>query len=335
MTTFDPYSCLGQAKAGSSQGAEQSTALVLTPSGAPAGALAVRAQPMEVKLEALTAAMTPERPGDPLQTGLARPPPPRDPDAFTREVEMEGYTLGFLSDEARAEVEQELAKHGHWTIDDVRANLRGGDDAKTEDYEAAGGVSPELMVEIDPRIDFKVFLYGDNVYSRDELYTSFALHEFNVQPESLFSQQEIEVYEKTGMYDAREFAVPQQREDTPLSRLILGHRDFETSDQYEYVARDVTERLIERRVHPCDQILAHRPDYRPRRLLGVFKTKFFVGRGKWRDFIQLSGSTRAALGIAQAQMRHQGEVSGLVRMVLGLNTAPAAGALTSGAKGDK
>ena len=96
-----------------------------------------------------------------------------------------------------------------------------------------------------------------------------------------------------------------------------------------------TERLIERRVHPCDQILAHRPDYRPRRLLGVFKTKFFVGRGKWRDFIQLSGSTRAALGIAQAQMRHQGEVSGLVRMVLGLNTAPAAGALTSGAKGDK
>ena len=204
---------------------------------------------------------------DPLGLGRPRAAAPADPDVYDPEREAAEYSRSLLSAEERADITL-------LTIAEVR-NIIAENTSKGS--VEAGGLDPEVIAMVDARINFKIFIAGDNIYTREELYNHYPFQEFGVDPESVFCQQEI------GVFGASTSA--------------------STSASIEYVTRDVG---------ACDPIgfvlvgdlvaaaTQRGPPRAPRAPTRIVKTKVYVGKERWDDFALLQRVFRGANRVQQA-----------------------------------
>jgi len=219
--------------------------------------------------------ITPLRVGDPLGLGLVdRPSPPPDPDAYSRAREDEEFSRSLLSAEARAALNADIEKDGFLTIAQVRAIVAENTVKSSID---TGGLDSEIMALIDARTNYKIFVAGDNIYTREDLYNHYPFHEFGVQPEAIFVQQELGVF--------------------PARRHALSPEDL------EYVARDAGDESVEF-VMVEDLVGAssgRNHGAKIRTPTRIVKTKIFLGKERWDDFATLQRFYRGAIRVAAAQ----------------------------------
>jgi len=134
---------------------------------------------------ALSGRLRPIKAGDPLGLGVARPPPPVDPDVFDRDLDEAEYCRGLLPAEDR---------DMFLTPAEVRKIII--DNSVKESV--ISSIDPELMITIDSRMNFKLFIAGGEIYTREQLYEIFPFYEFNTQPEAVFASQIIGIFQKDG-----------------------------------------------------------------------------------------------------------------------------------------
>jgi hypothetical protein len=217
------------------------------------------------------------RPGDPLGLGLDprdRPEAPPDPDKYDLERENAEFARSLMQAKERKQVDDEIAARGYMPIDAVRAfiseNTIKGDTV---------GLDPEIMMLIDARTNYKIFVAGDNLYTREELYAFFPFHELNVQPEAVFVQQEI------GVFPPRKYAIK--------------------DGELEYIARDVGDESVDFVMIEDLVGQAARADYKTTRApLKIAKTKIYIGKERWEDFSLLQRVFRGVARVAHAQLAY-------------------------------
>lgn len=177
------------------------------------------------------------------------------------------YCRALLSPKDLATLKDSVASDGFLTIEDVRALV--ATNTVKETMEARGeiyAVDPELMMQIDTRINFNVFIAGDNVYTREELFVHYPFDTFQTEPERVFVQQEIGVFPpKTNALKAGEYD--------------YAARDIDDEDEFIMI-----EDLVGR---------AARKNYKMRRApLKIVKTKIFLGKQQWEDFSMMQRLVR-------------------------------------------
>jgi hypothetical protein len=208
--------------------------------------------------------LLPLRAGDPLGLGLARPPPGPDPDAYDRVQEDAGYARSLLSEDEKRRLDRDIETRGFTPIEDVRRVVA---ENCVKGSVAAGGLDPEVLALLDTMINYKIFIADDTLYTREELHVHYPFHEFGVQPEDVFAQQELGVFE---------LAAPAR------------------GATFEYVVRDAGDESIP--FAPVADLLrarAREPDR-------VVKTKVYVGKERWQDFLLLQRVYRGAVRVAAA-----------------------------------
>ena len=255
----------------------------------------------------LAACLAPQRAGDPLGLGLApgeRPAAPPDPDEYDRGREDTEYARSLLTDDERRLLDADIEHEGYLTIAQVRAIV--AENTAKGSVESAG-LDPEVMALLDARINYKIFVAGDNIYTREDLYDHYPFHEFGVQPEAVFAQQEL------GVFEPRKHAM--------------------TPGELEYVARDVGDETVEFVMVEDLVGRAARKDYKPWRTpLRVVKTKIYVGKERWEDFALLQRFFRGAARVAAAQVGPGGAVAGMLGCWAGAGPRTGALLLTDGAE---
>jgi hypothetical protein len=234
-----------------------------------------------VPTDTLARYLVPQRAGDPLGLGITpgdRPAAPPDPDTYDRAKENVSFARSLLSEEERRRVDAEIEKDGFMTIDQVRALVA---ENTIKGSVESGGLDPEIMALVDARTNYKIFIAGDNIYTREGLYDHYPFHEFNVQPEAIFVQQEL------GIFPPRKHALK--------------------SEELEYVARDVGDETVD--FVMIEDLVGKetRKNYKMRRApLRVVKTKVYIGKERWEDFALLQRFFRGAVRVATAQIAYSG-----------------------------
>jgi len=186
--------------------------------------------------------------------------------AYDSAAEEKDYSRSLMGPKDLALLKADIEDHGFMTIDNVREliiqnTVKESQEARGETY----AVDPELMMLIDTRTNFRVFIAGDNVYTREELLEHYPFDAFHTTPEDVFAQQEIGVF-------------PPKKYADPAATAAKGE------DAYEYVARDLGDDeefiMIEDLVGR-----AARKNYKMKRSpVRVVKTKVFLAKDKWDDF---------------------------------------------------
>ena len=149
---------------------------------------------------------------------LEAPPPC----AFVYDAEVEGreYCRALLPAAEVAAIDAEVKKSGFMTMAQVRDIVRSQTVKETIDARGETlAIDADIMMVIDTRINHPIFVVGDNVYTRDELYAHFPFAELKAEPETVFVQQEI------GVFPARKYALD--------------------ADEFEYLARDAGDETVE------------------------------------------------------------------------------------------
>ena len=223
---------------------------------------------------ALAARLPVQRCGDPLGLGQARPAAPADPDAGTH---AESGARELLSTVDRSLLDAEVRAHGYLTPAAVRSLIA---ENCTRGQLENGGLDPEFLLLIDARINYKIFIAGDSVYTREELYANFPFYEFGVQPEVVFVAQEVGLFE-----------MPQRS-----VRTMTAPTD---APDYDYAVRDAGDQRLG--FSPAEDLVrAACGGPPPRTALRIIQTKVFVGREAWEDFTLQMKFYRGAIRIAAA-----------------------------------
>lgn len=238
--------------------------------------------------------VAPLRAGDPLALGGERPKPPADPETYDPELETKAFARSLFD----AETREQLSADGFFSIEEVRELVKANSlKGAAESADAAFTLDAELIILVDSRTNFKVFVTDDNVYTRDELYVAFPFQELGLLPEGVFARQEI------GVFPPRKLALTQD---------------------LEYQARDVGDDTVDfTRIEDLVGRAARGPGYTDARPpIRVVKTKVFVGKERWKDFLATARIARCLVRSAQMQMLAPG-VAPLPFLALG-GQAPAA-----------
>lgn len=237
--------------------------------------------------------LAPLRANDPLALGAPRAPPPPDPEPYDEAREEREYARSLLSAEERTALREEIRERGFMRIEEVR-DLIGQNTAKVA--RAAEGeaclLDPEVIILVDTRVDYKIFVAGDNVYTREELYAAYPFQEFGIPPEAVFAQQEI------GIFPAKKYAL--------------------AAEELEYVARDVGDETVDFVMLEDLVGRAARATHADgRRPLKIVKTKVFLGKERWDDFAALHRVTRSILRVSQVRQLAGGSGGGLLALLAG------------------
>ena len=190
------------------------------------------------------------------QVGQSRPAVLPDLTPYDRATDDALFVRSLLSEEERRQFGDTFM-----TIAQLRAFVDGN---TTKESMSTGGLDPDIIAMIDIKINYKIFIVDDHIYTREELYDIFPFHNFNVQPETIFVQQELGVFATDGA-------------------------------DHLYVARDVGDTSIE--FIPVEDIGLPIP----RRPLRIVKTKVYIGRESWKDFLILRRMFRGVSHIAAIQ----------------------------------
>jgi hypothetical protein len=161
----------------------------------------------------------------------------------------------FLTPEEIEEIESEEPL----TIEQARDFITQNSIKETEITDII--LDPEIVLTIEPRVDFNIFITKDHIYTREELYKNYAFAEFGMTPEVVFTQQEI------GMFENDEYAI----RDVGKSEFIVLSDMLNTS---------------------------HRGASSGSTPIKIAKTKFYIGRERWDDYILIHRMARGANTLA-------------------------------------
>jgi hypothetical protein len=232
-------------------------------------------------VDQLAKALGPRRNKDPLGLGIERPPAPPDPDQHNLEKENKEYCRSLLDEEERAQLDEELKGDKYLTIEEVREMIS---DQCPKPLEGAANftcMDAELMMLLDQRTNYKIFVAGDNVFTREELYEHYPFPEFGVQPEAMFSQQEI------GVFPPKKYEMDEKK--------------------LEYLARDVGDESVDFVMLEDMVGQAARDNYKlQRKAVRIAKTKVYLAREEWDDFAHLQRVFRSSVRVAKAQIAYGG-----------------------------
>lgn len=207
-----------------------------------------------------------------------RVPPPVEPYAgYDPEVEEKEYCRALMDPKDLADLKEKIEEYGFLTAKEIRKLL----DQNTNTKFTPDGVfvlDADMIVQIDQRTRDCVFILPSNeVYTREELMGTYPFELFQTTPEEIFVQQEI------GVFSARASALTQTAKEY-LAR-DLG------SDEEFIMLEDMVGRLT--RTNYTDR----RPPEK------IVKTKVFLGREGWEDFVAMTNHTRAVRRLVGNAMR--------------------------------
>lgn len=219
--------------------------------------------------------------------------------AYDPALEERDYSRSLMSPHDLALLKADIEGNGFMTIEGVR-ELIAANSAK-ETQEARGeiyAVDPELLMMVDTRTDFRVFIAGDNVYTREELFEHYPFEAFRTTPEDVFVQQEI------GVFPPKLYADP-----------VAAATEGEAA--YEYVARDLGDEeefiMIEDLVGR-----AARKNYKMRRApVRVAKTKVFLAKEKWDDFVAMGRFAKSYATFVAPLMLAGGDAAPALALLFG------------------
>ena len=241
----------------------------------------------------LAARLPAQRRGDPLGLGIERPAPPLDPDAGSQSL---SGARDLLSAVDRSLLDAEVRAHGFLTPVAVRSLIA---ENCTRGQLENGGLDPEFLLLIDARIDYKLYIAGDSVYTREELYANFPFYEFGVQPEAVFVAQEVGLFEMPRRAGATRASVPAPPAADLAAVLAADLAAVLAAPDYDYAVRDVGDQRLE--FSPAEDLVrAACGGGAPRKALRIIQTKVYVGREAWEDFTLQMRFYRGAIRIAAA-----------------------------------
>lgn len=174
-----------------------------------------------------------------------------EPDGFVYDAKEEerSHARSLLSPKELSALKKSIAKEGYMPIQALRLFVEQNTSKEVDKTEVS--IDPEILLYVDARIDYRVFIAGDQVYSRAEIMSAFPFQQLAVVPEDVLSMQEVGVFSKE-------------------------------SGEPEYVAHDVGG------PGPLTCLSdALRPTATPRPPDRIARTKVFVGRQKWEDFLNI------------------------------------------------
>jgi hypothetical protein len=176
--------------------------------------------------------------------------------------ENDAFTRQLLSEDEKSHI----IKNGLLTIDEVRdiiSQNHVGDDYKNLDY--------ELLVAIDSRIDYNIYIVDDNIYTYAEMYAIYPFKTFNIIPESVFNRKII-VYFKNAENKSEKIEV-------------LNDGDIIISTY------DIIKLSNKKNKH----LLSYSIDK-------VIKSKIFISGDKWKGFLNITEFYSGMISVGQLQI---------------------------------
>ena len=201
--------------------------------------------------DALRRHLVQSKTGDPLGTGAPRPPAPSDPDEYDLGRENALYARSMFSEKERRKIDAV----GILSIDRIRRLVADHTIADEESDAAATATSidPEMILRIDAHTNYKVFLAGDNIYTREELYDNFPFYELGVQPEAVFAPQEVGKFANgTQIYyrarDAHGDGFSHGPAQVAKTKVYIGRQDWTDFEAVARLARSSVRIMSARRI---------------------------------------------------------------------------------------
>ena len=187
-----------------------------------------------------------------------------------KEVERDHYALSLFNDAQWADLKEEelrREKSGrtrYWTIEEVRGQFTSNSVKEQMDFRGETLIlDPEMMLLIDIRTDYNIFVSEDNIYTREELLEAYPFEHFKCVPEDVFVQQEI------GVFPPKKYAMEDHAGVVPD----------------EYIARDVGDDSIDFVMIEDLVGMATRRGYKNKRAPSrIVLTKIYRAGDKWENF---------------------------------------------------
>ena len=180
--------------------------------------------------------------------------------------ENEQFTRQLFSEEEK----KILKNDGILTIEYVRKIIIENSTRDTYDK-----LDSDLLIFIDSRINYNIYLVEDNIYTYEDLCIAFPFKEFNISPESIFIRQILVIFN--------------EEEDNKDKIEIFNEGDpiIATYDLVKIATGKITLNN------------AHKDIKIPKR---VIRSKIFIGGDKWNDFLQLRGFFRGMVQVSNLQI---------------------------------
>jgi len=176
------------------------------------------------------------------------------------EEENENFTRQLLTPEEKEIIKKEEII----SIKDVRNIIR--ENTLNDTYDK---IEPDLLVAIDSRINYNIYVVHDNIYTYEELCISFPFQEFNILPKSIFVRQIIVIFN-----------------DETIEVFNEGDPIISAHDMIK-IATD--------KIKSQDEIKQYK---------NIIKSKVFIGGEKWKDFLQLRGFFRGMVQVNNLQIEN-------------------------------
>jgi len=174
---------------------------------------------------------------------------------YTNE-ENEEFTWQLLSEKEKEELKKE---------DILPINIVRGVIVENCNKDAYDKIDSDLLITIDSRINYNIYIIEDNVYTYEELCTSYPFQEFNILPNSIFTRQIIVIFD-----------------DNSIEVINDGDPIISTYD------------LI--------KLATNENDHKIKKTKSITKSKVFIGGEKWKDFLQLRGFFRGMIQVSNLQI---------------------------------
>jgi len=180
--------------------------------------------------------------------------------------ENDNFTRQLLSIEEK----EEIKKGDFLSINDIRSIIIENSIKDTYDK-----ISHELIIIIDSRINYNIYVVEDNIYTYEELCKSFPFQEFNILPESIFNRQVIAIFENNT--NSTNDSIEVFNEEDPIITT------------YDLVG------IATGRIDDNTQIKIPKQ---------IIKSKIFIGGDKWKNFLQLKAFFCGIVQVSKLQVEN-------------------------------
>lgn len=218
---------------------------------------------------------------------VAKPNP--EYDGNDPEVEKQLYSRSTLSAEELKAVEDELQELGPMSTEQI-SDLVNQNTTSRFTSDGIFVLDGELLMSIDVRLRDPIFILEDNtIHTRKELLSTYPFDVFKMAPEDIFAQQEV------GIFPCKASCLDKTVKDYLVRDLGSDEEFVLFEDMIGRWARK--DKHVDRRPVEC-----------------VVKTKIFLARDGWEDFMKVVSDFRAKQRILSMAMK-RGAAPGLALLM--------------------
>ena len=181
-------------------------------------------------------------------------------EAFDAANDAVNYCRSLMTPEEVAILDGELKNDGIMPIDTVREFIASNTVKDSEFEHESTNFDAELILKLDVRINYNLYVVGKSVYNRKEIMERFPLEHFDKQPEDLLVQQEVAMMM-----------------DSETHKVIYTTRNYGHNEQF----LEIGDRIR--------KIMGKEPKYQ---IVKSALSKIFIARSDWEGFIQIVKFTK-------------------------------------------